>query len=288
MKSHPNEKPATPFLKWAGGKRKMAVRVLELLPNEIPLYIEPFLGGGAIFFALAAAGRLVGDVILADINDALIEAWQMVRDDPDAVIRAAQRWHYDEETYYQVRALAPDGQVERAARLLWLNKTCFNGLYRLNRKGQFNVSFGRFKNPRTVDAENILRCARVLERVRLISGDFEEVVQSYVAPGAVVYIDPPYAPRSTTANFTCYDGMNFVDADQRRVVALADELVERGGVTALFHNSDTEFTRELWDGREGLAVERIMARRNISRNGKGRGPVSEILAVVHPSVEGTS
>lgn len=279
---------ARPFLKWAGGKRRMAERILQIAPPEVPIYIEPFIGGGAIFFALAAAGRLTGEVILADRNDALAEAWQMVRDAPHAVIRLAERWSYDEETYYHVRdKLDPEGPVERAARLLWLNRTCFNGLYRLNSSGKFNVAFGRYKNPRTVDAENILRCARVLQDCRIIAGDFEEVVEEHVGSGAFVYLDPPYVPRSETSSFTCYDGTRFLEPDQRRVGALVQRLAARRDVTAVAHNSDVPLTREIWFGLDGVALETVEARRNISRNGQGRGPVAELIMSVRPRPRAT-
>lgn len=280
---------ATPFLKWAGGKRKFVPKIMEATAgHQVRRYIEPFLGGGAVFFALEAAGRLDCPVILADRNEALVEAWQMVRDAPQAVIRLASQWPYDETTYYHVRdAFVPEGPVERAAQLLWLNKTCFNGLYRLNKAGRFNVAFGAYKNPKTVDAENILACSRVLQDARILTGDFEAIVEEHGGAGAFVYLDPPYVPRSKTSDFTTYDGTQFVEADQRRVAALAGRLADRGDVLVVAHNSDTELTRELWQPGPRTTVETVEARRNISRDGAGRGAVPELFVVTRPAPQWT-
>ena len=196
-----------PFLKWAGGKRALMADILARIPEgPIDLFVEPFLGGGALFLELAGQGR-IKQAILNDRNPELVHTWCTVRDDPEGIIEAIGQWHPDEETYYAVRALdrAELNDVERAARVLWLNRTCFNGLYRINRSGHFNVPFGKYKKPRLVDADNLRAVSRALQNVTLYNLDFEGIL-AMAGPGALVYCDPPYWPVSQTANFTAYDG----------------------------------------------------------------------------------
>ncbi len=275
-------KVATPFLKWAGGKRWASEKVVEAAPAAIDCYIEAFLGGGASFFALAAAGRLVGDIVLADRNAELVATWQAVRDEPEALIQIASQWPHDEEVYYWIRdTYVPESPVHEAARVCWLNRTCFNGLYRKNRAGHFNVAFGRYVNPRMVDAENIMLCSAALARAVIVCGDFEEVIWNHLADrhrSAMVYLDPPYVPVSETASFNCYDGLAFDDADQRRVGAVAAKLVERGGVQVVAHNSWTPLALDIWGAIPGMDFRPELVRRNISRDADGRGQVPELFA----------
>ena len=216
-----------PFLKWAGGKRALMSDIMARMPDgEIDLYVEPFLGGGAVFLDLARQGR-IKKAILNDRNPELVHTWRTVRDDPEGIIEAIGQWVPDEETYYAVRAL--DGttlsDVERAARVLWLNRTCFNGLYRINRSGQFNVPYGKYKRPRLVDEENLRAVSHALQKVTLYDIDFEGVL-AMAGPGAVVYCDPPYWPLSDTAYFTAYDGNPFRTEDQERLIPQLQERPE--------------------------------------------------------------
>lgn len=277
---------ARPFLKWAGGKRALMDQILARIPaGPIEMYVEPFLGGGATFFALAAAGRLVGDVVLSDRNPELVETWAAVRDAPESLIEAVGQWDVSEANFYHVRdGLDPDrlDHVTRAARVLWLNRTCFNGLYRKNRSGRFNVSYGRYTNPRTVDADNIRRCADALRRAEIVCGDFEEVIVRCLH-GAdrrrmLLYLDPPYIPVSATSSFNCYDGLSFEDSDQQRVAAVAGMAIGMGA-DVVAHNSWTDRSIEIWAGVAGVEVIAVDVRRSISRNGDGRGPVPEMMAI---------
>ena len=272
----PRRQPPFPFLKWAGGKRALVASILERMPARFEVYVEPFLGGGAAFLELAKQGRFER-AILADRNEELIGLWRAVRDDVEAVMEAASRWPYDRDFFYRLRDAPEDlveGEFEWAARTLYLNKTCFNGLYRRNKSKRFNVPFGSYhKAPRVVDEGNLRRCSEVLQGVELIGGiDFEEVLAD-AGPGWVAYCDPPYWPVSRTANFTSYDGFVFTADDQRRLARSFRDLAERGAVGVL-SNSSTPATRELYDG---LDVGRVQARRSINRDGKGRGPVEELL-----------
>lgn len=262
-----------PFLKWAGGKYAKLPALLDRLPKgPIDLYVEPFLGGGALFLELARLGR-IRSAILSDRNPELVETWQAVADDPDGVYEELQSWYNDKETFYEVRAARYDEPVRRAARVLWLNRTCFNGLYRINQSGGFNVPYGNYKNVR-FDHDNLRAVSEALRGVDLQIGsdDFEAVLER-AGEGAVVYCDPPYWPVSDTAKFTAYDGIPFTSDDQRRLAA-AFRALESRGACGLLSNACVPATLELY---AGLPQARIAMRRYINRDGKGRGPVDELL-----------
>ena len=262
-----------PFLKWAGGKRAILAELIARLPDRIEHYIEPFLGGGALFFELARQ-RQIGTAVLNDRNPELIATWRAVRSDAAGVCRAARQWSNDEETYYQVRAASLADPIEAAARVVWLNRHCFNGLYRINQKGGFNVPYGRYKSTR-IDEDNLLACSEALAAVELRSEDFESIMAG--APrGAVLYCDPPYWPLSETSSFTAYDGFPFTSADQRRLAAAFHALPARGA-RGLLSNSSTPDTHGLYDT---LDLRLVQVRRSINRDVNGRGEVDEILVGV--------
>lgn len=267
-----------PFLKWAGGKRALMDQILARIPDgPIELYVEPFLGGGAVFLELARQGR-IRRAILNDRNPELVETWSMVRDAPEALIAAVRQWDVCEATYYHVRdelepaALDP---VTRAARVLWLNRTCFNGLYRKNRSGRFNVPYGRYKTVRLVDEDNLRAVSAALAEVVIYDFDFESILEM-AGPGALVYCDPPYWPVSKTASFNCYDGLAFGVAEQERLAASFAALADQGAY-GILSNSWTDETLELYQ-RHGLYIDAVEARRSINSNGDRRGPVPEVMA----------
>ncbi|MBP6786492.1 MAG: DNA adenine methylase [Candidatus Promineofilum sp.] len=264
---------ARPVLKWAGGKGRLLPELLARLPHDFQTYHEPFIGGGALFFALAGAGRL-GRACLSDANPSLIDVYVALRDRVDEVIAALQGHVHDREHYYRVRALRPAelSLPERAARVIYLNKTCYNGLYRENRRGEFNVPFGRYKNPTICDEPNLRAAARVLRGAELAQRHFSTVLDQ-ARPGDFVYFDPPYHPLSPTANFTAYDRAGFGPDDQRQLRDVFAALGERG-VAALLSNSDTPFVRELYDG---FRIERVLAARAVNSKANGRGKVAEVL-----------
>ena len=270
-----------PFLKWAGGKRSLLSDILSRIPDgPIETYVEPFLGGGALFLELARQGR-IGNAILNDRNPEVVHTWRVVRDEPERLIEAIGRWTPDEETYYQVRALDVNelSDVERAARVLWLNRTCYNGLYRINRSGQFNVPFGRYKKVQLVNADNLMAVSEALQNVTLYDIDFEGIL-AMAGPGALVYCDPPYWPMSSTANFTAYDGQSFKEDDQERLARAFREL--RGqGAHGVLSNSWTSETVALYERHE-LFFSQVYARRSINRDASKRGPVPEIMVTTHP------
>lgn len=268
---------ARPFIKWAGGKTQLLPQLLDIFPGKIGTYYEPFLGGGAVFFALAHQKRF-HRAMLNDWNRELIDAYRAVRDFPEDLVGQLSALVYSRETFDELRLKTPDdlGPVRRAVRLIYLNKTGFNGLYRVNRKGQFNTPFGKFKTPpRIVDAENIRLCSEVLNRyASLYSTDFSEVVKD-AGPEDVVYFDPPYVPLNATANFASYTSDGFGIDDQHRVAACFKELVERG-VKVVASNSDTEVVRALYSGFE---IHEVRARRSINSKGDSRGPINELIIV---------
>jgi len=272
---------AKPFLKWAGGKGKLAPLIIERAPKRIARYHEPFLGGGAVFFSLQEAG-LVGEASLADSNADLMATYTAVRDDVGGVIAAlgelseeylsresSQRGLYYYEVRNQRRLRRPD---RKAARLLFLNKTCYNGLYRVNSKGHFNVPHGRYVRPTILDSERLREASASLAGAELRAEDFATAC-ARAQPGDFVYLDPPYQPLSATSAFTKYTGADFGFADQQRLRDAFDDLTARG-VPALLSNSSHPDIEELYREYE---IDRVPMGRAINSNGRGRAPIDELL-----------
>jgi DNA adenine methylase len=268
LKALPSVIEPKPFLKWAGGKSKLVPEILQRFPSIFRRYHEPFLGGGAVFFALGP--RLA---TLSDLNAELVHTYTSIRDDVDAVIDALGDHEANEEHYYAVRALAPStlGPVEVAARTIFLNRTCYNGLYRVNSKGRFNVPFGRYANPRIINPENLHAVSEALQGVDIRHQSVFDVGDR-VRPGDVVYFDPPYDPVSPTASFTAYAG-TFGRQEQIRLCELFTELAHRG-VHVVLSNSDTPFIRALY---RAFQVDTVHCRRAINSRADRRGPVTEVL-----------
>jgi DNA adenine methylase len=273
---------ARPFLKWAGGKARLAPRILERVPAGIRRYHEPFLGGGAVFFALRRSGLGTG-ASLADLNPALMETYATVRDGVEPLIEAlrplATRYQAQEAEgraafYYEVRACVPATAVERAARLIFLNRTCYNGLYRENLRGEFNVPHGRYAAPRILDEHGLRAAAAALAGVDLAALDFEAACAA-ARPGDLVYLDPPYRPLSRTARFTSYTRQQFGPAEQERLRDTFEDLTRRG-VAALLSNSDHPDIHALYDGR-GYRLGRVPMGRSINSKAAGRAPIAELL-----------
>lgn len=268
--------PARPFLKWAGGKKQLADRILEILPQGVHTYYEPFVGGGAIFFALAAAKRF-RRAVLNDFNKELMDTYKVMRDFPDELVEQLQKYPYSREVFEEFRSKMPEdySPVRRAARMIYLNRTCFNGLYRVNKSGRFNAPWGKYQNPKIVDPDNFRACAKILNRyAALFCDDFAEVVYD-AGPADAVYLDPPYIPVSATANFRSYTVDGFTLNDHRRLALLFKQLADKG-VAVVASNSDTEMARQLY---EGFEMHRVMAKRAINSKGSKRGPVAELIIV---------
>ncbi|MHA1813175.1 MAG: DNA adenine methylase [Candidatus Thorarchaeota archaeon] len=264
---------ARPIVKWAGGKGQLLEKLWDNCPPRFNSYYEPFVGGGALFFHLRERGVL-GRTILADANKELIALYIAVRDRIEEIIRelSSGRYVYDEKVYYEIRDWEPTEPVQRAARFIYLNRTCYNGLYRVNAEGKFNVPFGRYRNPRILDERNLRAASKAFQDVEFRIGDFEETVWDASA-GDFIYFDPPYAPLSKTADFTAYTEAGFSFDEQKRLARVFRELDERG-CYVLESNSATEEIRELY---EGYRIVEVRAKRAISSDAKTRGPVTELL-----------
>jgi len=241
------------------------------LPERIDTYFEPFLGGAAIFFALSNAGRFQ-KAILTDKNAELVEVYQTVQQNVEELLVALAAMPHSEQAYYEIRAQSPRGRIGRAARTIYLNRTGYNGLYRVNRSGEFNVPFGRYKNPTYCDPPRLRAASLALKNAQIFVADFEHVAQR-ATQGDAVYFDPPYVPVSRTANFTAYHREPFGPEDQGRLVQAFRQLGARK-VHALLSNSDTPETQQLY---AGLHVERVLMPRAINSRGAGRGLVGELL-----------
>ncbi len=257
-----------PFLKWAGGKTQLLPELLRRIPDRFGTYYEPFLGGGALFFALYRLGR-IRQAILSDVNRELIDTYVALRDHVDEVIAILSEYPYDRDFFYEIRSRDP-WQLPlpvRAARMIYLNRTCYNGLYRVNRSGRFNVPFGRYRRPTICDAENLRAVSRALQHVEIRCADFAETVQEARA-GDFVYFDPPYVPVSPTADFTAYTEHGFNIDEQRRLRRVAGALARRG-VYIMISNSMTPQIRRLYRGFriDVVSVERAINRRADRRNG---------------------
>lgn len=267
-----------PFVKWAGGKRQSLQQLEQYSPRNFSTYYEPFLGGGAVFFHLVKR-RPRFNAILSDINSELINAYDVVKNSVKGLIKEL-RLHEaryklaPKKYYYQVRAEEPFDDVRKAARLIFLNRTCYNGLYRVNRMGKFNVPFGRYENPTICDKENLLTVSQVLRwsNAKLLAADYREATKD-AGKGDFVYFDPPYQPASATANFTSYTDSGFSFDDQMRLGDWFRELDKRGCRVTL-SNSSKEEMRRIYRGYSVMEVEVLRA---ISCKADGRKGHTELI-----------
>jgi len=264
-----------PILKWAGGKKSLLREIVGNFPSDYRnrRYHEPFLGGGAVFFWLKPQSGTVND-----INRRLMNFYKIVRDRPEELIQRARQYRYEEKTYYELRERFNSGKtsdVEEAALLLYLNKTAFNGLYRENSTGEFNVPFGAYTNPRVVHEAVILAVSNSLKKVEVLNLDFNYILD-YAKEGDLCYFDPPYQPVSETANFTQYDkhGFGFEEQEQLRDVCLK---LHKRGVFFVLSNSYSEQVRTLFEEIDGFRIEQVNAKRSISSDASTRGAIPEIL-----------
>jgi DNA adenine methylase len=293
-----------PFLKWAGGKRQLLEQLESYFPPELgsgvlSRYVEPFVGSGAVFFKLFQTYQL-REYLIADINPELILVYQTIQRQVEGLIEQLEELEarYLEKNeagrrdfYYQIREQYNDQRdsinydrydsawTRRAAYMLFLNRTGYNGLFRLNSKGEFNVPCGRYKNPRILDAENLRNVSAVLNQVSIRYGDFENVAD-FVDQKSLVYFDPPYRPLSETAHFTTYSKEAFDDQQQLRLAGFYRQLDAQGAKLMLSnsdpHNIDPrdDFFERAY---QGFRIERLQAKRNINRDPEKRGPISELL-----------
>jgi DNA adenine methylase len=260
----------SPFVKWVGGKRKLLSEIEKRVPS-FERYIEPFIGGGALLFSIKPKSA-----VISDVNSELLNLYKVVRDDVESLISHLETHTYSEEYFYKIRNLDRDESYKkesalfRASRFLYLNKTGFNGLYRVNRKGEFNVPFGKYKNPSYGNPENLRECSKFLKDIQILEGDFE--IHS-PQKGDFFYFDPPYFPISETSNFTSYSKDGFSFDDQKRLLDFAKKVDFAGG-KFLLSNS---YSDEVMNFYKDFKIEIVETHRFINSKASGRGKVKEVL-----------
>jgi len=296
---------AKPFLKWAGGKTQLLDELYKRLPlsllqsTEIERYVEPFVGGGAFFFFLKKNFK-IKEAFLIDINKELIVGYKVIQNNVyeliDELVKIEEEYsklpeEERENFYYKIRDKYNEQRkcfdytkynpewIKRASYLIFLNKTCFNGLFRLNKKGEFNVPFGKYKDPTICDSENLIEVHKALQDTDIICADFEES-RKFIGKETLVYLDPPYRPLNDTSNFTSYSETKFDDNDQRRLAKFFKDMDEKGAYLIL-SNSDPKnedendnFFDELYSG---FVIERVKAKRYINSKGDKRGDINELI-----------
>ena len=266
---------AEPIVKWAGGKRQILSQIRKRLPKTIATYYEPFVGGGAVYFALANR-KVFQQAVINDVNRELMDTYFLLAEGrSEELVSVLRTYQNTREFYDQIKALNPTEMpniIDRVARFLFLNKTGFNGLYRVNKSGGFNVPFGRYPNPNFCDDPRFREAARALKGATIKCLDFETVVVDS-KPGDAIYFDPPYIPKSETANFTAYTDRGFGIQEHTRLARVFKEKAE-AGISVLLSNSDTKIARELY---RGFRISRIQAVRSINSDGEKRGPIGELL-----------
>jgi len=271
-----------PFVKWAGGKGQLISQISEFIPSSFERYFEPFLGGGAIFFYLVSMQNRRFTSFLSDTNEELVSAFMVIRDSVEDLIKRVKHNEREykksrQEYYYKLRSSKPLSAIERAARFITLNKTCYNGLYRVNKNGIFNVPMGRYKNPLICDVVNLRNISVTLKNCdsRLKVADYQKTLIENATEGDFIYLDPPYSPVSLTANFTGYTNTGFNVEDQYRLAELFKKLDNRG-CKILLSNSDTPLIRKLYREFSSRSKE-IEANRAINSNASRRSGHRELL-----------
>jgi len=268
-----------PFVKWAGGKRQLMSELKKNFPTKFGTYLEPFLGGGAVMFDLLAKQPNL-KCNASDLNSDLVLAYVTIRDRLEKLIESledhSKNYHKDSTGYYyEVRNQEPKNQIEKVSRLLFLNKTCFNGLYRVNSKGKFNVPLGRYTNPNIVNKENLQAVSKILqsEKIKISCRDFSSIIKD-AKKEDFVYFDPPYQPVSDTANFTSYTHRDFTEDDLERLADLANRLNSKG-CNVMLSNSNSKTVKKLFSS--GWKIKEIKANRAINSNSQKRTGHKEII-----------
>lgn len=262
-----------PIVKWVGGKRQLMFELIKNIPKSYNRYFEPFIGGGALFFELQPE-----QAYISDMNEELINLYSVVRNNVYELIKDLSKHEVSKEYFLEIRNIDRTEQytelsdVERASRFIYLNRTCFNGMYRVNSQGQFNVPFGHYKNPRIIDKNNLLNCSELLKKTEIKCADFSEILTK-VKKGDLVYFDPPYVPLNETSSFTSYTKDGFDINMQFKLRDVCDEL-DNKGVKFMLSNSDTKLVNELY---ENYNIKKVFASRQINANADGRGKITEVL-----------
>lgn len=287
-----------PFLKWAGGKGQLIDAISAHLPNmdNIDTYVEPFIGSGAVMFWLVSNYPNIRQVVINDLNSELVNLYQIIKYDVEGLItelkaldseyKARPTQEERSEYYYQIRVeynardlASKERNVRLAALFIFLNRTCFNGLYRVNGKNLFNVPFGKYANPKICDEDNLRNDSALLQKVEILNGDYAETLQ-YLSERSFYYLDPPYKPISETSSFNSYSAMSFDDEQQIRLKGFCDAINAHNGKFML-SNSDpksVDDTNTFFDDLyRDYKINRVLAKRNINAKGNKRGEINELL-----------
>ncbi len=261
------------FLKWAGAKSKLLSQLIEFMPHKIENYYEPFLGSGAMLFYVLHTYN-VKKAYVSDINSELINTFIMVKEKPQELIKLLEIYQkqHSNEYYYKIRDNVPKDKLELAARFIYLNKTCFNGLYRVNSKGFFNVPIGSYKNPPILQEDKILKASKLLQKVEFNVFDYKQIL-SKIKKNDFVYLDPPYHPLEDKNSFTKYSKDDFAEKDQKDLKQFCDELNAKK-VNFLESNSYTKFIKELY---KNYTQSEVLANRMINCKAIGRGKIKELI-----------
>ena len=266
----PQQTYPRPFLKWAGGKTRLISQYKDYFPKHYETYYEPFLGGGAVFFYLQPF-----QAVLTDINADLILTYRCVRDNLGELITLLQyhQIRHNSDYYYDVRNSYTGTDLEKAARFIYLNKTCFNGLHRVNSQGKFNVPVGKYKNPGICQEEVLKLASFALKNVEIKQGNFDQVLNYAIGSNDFVYFDAPYYPLNRTSNFTAYSNFCFDENQQIKLRDIFIKLADKG-VKVMLSNSDCPFIRDLYSD---FNIHTISAARSINSNAQKRGKITEVL-----------
>lgn len=271
-----NNKLVFPFVKWVGGKRQLLNEIEKHIPEQFSRYYEPFVGGGAVLFHVQPKNAVINDS-----NKELVNLYNVIKESPEELIEDLKKHKNEEKYFYEVRGIDREKEkyfelsnIQRASRIIFLNKTCYNGLFRVNSSGEFNSPFGRYKNPNIVNDITIRAVGNYLKNtnIQILNTDYEESL-SKIRKGAFVYFDPPYDPISDSSSFTGYTKNGFDKTEQERLKKMCDKLNDKG-INFLLSNSSTEFIRDLYKNYNMFSIK---AKRTINSKGDGRGEITEVL-----------
>jgi len=263
------------FVKWAGGKKQLIEQFQQFFPKKIEKYVEPFVGGGAVAFHILKNHK-PKDVIISDSNEELINVYKMIKYNVEELIEILEDYKeaHNKENYYKIREQDSKklSNLYKAAKFIYLNKTCFNGLYRVNSKGQFNVPIGSYKNPGICPKEKLREISKLLKNVKIKHLSFEKIMD-YTQKGDFIYFDPPYHPLKKGKSFTTYTKDKFLEDEQKLLSEIFKKLNNKG-CKVMLSNSDTEFIKELY---KGFNINIVKATRMINSKGEGRGKINELV-----------
>lgn len=281
---------AKPFLKWAGGKTKLIPHIKKNLPENIDTYIEPFVGGGAILFWVLNEHKEIKNVVINDLNETLMKSYEVIKKYPTELIVQLSdiQKKYNNPKFHQFTIYSQirdefnkkrQDDITQTSFLIFLNKTCFNGLFRINKNNEFNVPFGKYKNPKICDDQNIIEVSKLLQKVNIVNGDFTQTI-NYISGNSLFYFDPPYKPISKTSSFNSFTKTNFDDSDQIRLKLFCDELNKKNVKFILSNsdlknfNEDDDFFDKLY---EKYDIKRVSMTRPINSVSSKRGEINELL-----------